>query len=253
MFVISSCRDDPSAAAGRTGETAPWAVELAALDPAFGGRAAVVAWVDRGPLWTWRGEPRAREAAMTRFFGELDEAALARCRAQLDPVVAEAALAFLRTDAGQAMIEAELLAMSTFGWHYDDLPTRLAAWLGDPGRVGPHAQEVFREATESVMDGGSGSPMQLALVLAARVVGEAEAGAIGAFLATDRGAAWLAGRTNAWPEARDEGRRALRKLADAGFARNATADAMDDLILPRAEFSAPATAEGTIEGTDRGR
>ncbi|MCA8953545.1 MAG: hypothetical protein KDE27_28800 [Planctomycetes bacterium] len=236
LLLLSACRSPDSPAPAPQDPV----TQLAALDPMFGGGDSVVGWLDRSPLWSWRGDPAARAHAVRRERDRLDVAARELCAQQLSGALAADVLAFVRTDAGQAMVEAERTALAGLGRLFDDLPSRLAQMLADPDRVGGAAREAVRSAIAAAP-----SPMLLSLEIACCEVAPAEARAIADFVSTAEGAAWMRARDAAFPVAREAFGAAVDRLTDAGYLRRALDDAeLEDLVLPRAEFVESEPANG---------
>ena len=97
------------------------------------------------------------------------------------------------------------------------------------------AAERFQAVSEKHVDRGAVSPFVLAELLALSRIEAAESTAIGTFLATDLGAAWLQARTGAWPEARRRVDSVLAILQKDGFVENTLEGRLPDLLLPGPE------------------
>ena len=229
LLMVPGCTEKPGAAAPPV--EADWAGVVVRTDPMFGGGMALVARVEVAPHLRWAGADEQRAALLKTLRSELDASALTEVEARLTGPIAAAGNEFLRSPAGQALLAAEATAVMGGAGMFDDLPTRLGTRAGDPQKVADAATR-FRAVSEKHVDRGAVSPFVLAEMLALSRIEAADAAAIGKFLASEAGEAWLAARTAAWPEARRRVESALAVLTKDGFVENALEGNLPDLLLP---------------------
>lgn len=231
-LLTFACSEEPAATAPPV--EADWAGTVIRTDPMFGGGMAVVERVEAAPQLRWAGAAEERAALVEQLMKELDATARADVEERLRPEVAAAGNEFLRSKAGIALLAAEATAVAGGAGMFDDLPQRLGRRAGDPAKV-KDAAERFQAVSEKHVDRGAVSPFVLAELLALSRIEATESTAIGTFLATDLGAAWLQARTAAWPEARRRVDSVLAILQKDGFVENTLEGRLPDLLLPGPE------------------
>ncbi len=212
-----------------------WAEALVRADPMFGGGDAFVKRLWGHPEQDEDGEPEARIEFVTDQSAVLDREARQRVLATAGASWRDEVLAFLKSDAGQALVAAETLAVTGYPYTANTFPRECALVFGDPAAVGETARRKVNEVAAAMERGERGfspSPAVLSLTLGAILVSPEHATAIHVFYGSPAGKSWMAARLEAWPAV--QARYSVFRAAaiERGVMRWTGVD-LPDLILPK--------------------
>ncbi len=220
----------------RAPRTDEWVAAVVAADHLFGGGTGFGHRLAAAPTLAPAGDPRQRAAFLDAMRRRHDEQAAALVLELTDEATARSAIQFLSTDAGNALIAAEDLALGCASWYPDSFPGDAAAVFADRAHVGDDARRRIAATGAALARGESGSPAVLALQIgAARLLPE-HAGAIASFYRSATGQRWLDVRTRAYAASTPIYRAFVDEALHRGFAQSLDGPPLPDLILPPATY-----------------
>ncbi|MBZ0150757.1 MAG: hypothetical protein K8J09_04425 [Planctomycetes bacterium] len=243
LLLFAGCGAAPEPATPPlAGAADDFVAAVVAADPVFGSAEALFARLHDMPSYVRSPDT----AAWGQFHAEhrlpTDVQAARLVRELVPAELAHAALPFLRSDAGQALMAAETVALTCYPWVADDFPAETAKYYGDAAQVGDAARNRFAAIAAIVNGDNAGhadlspSPAQLAKNIGAMLVQPAQAEAIAGFYASPVGQRWLAVRLQALAPNQQRFLTLRDAAREQGLLRPRPELELSDLILPRAEF-----------------
>lgn len=223
-----------------------WANAVAAADPAFGGGEALEFLLGHSPNDKLVGNPLERARFLREQRERHDAAAVDLVHELASGAAAEPALEFLRSDAGNAFVQAELWVIGLYPFHAEMTRQRTERF-SDPARVGESASRDVAHATQVIGEGGSGSPPLLAETIGAARLTPDHAHAIGAFFTSDDGVRWLAVRADAWARTHQRLQSFRAEARARGFLWTPPED-LEELILPPSTYRESAEPQSSGSG-----
>lgn len=223
-----------------------WAEAVAAADPAFGGGEALEFMLRLSPVDKLVGDPLQRTRFLREQRDQQDAEAMKLVLELTTESAAAPALEFLRSDAGNAFVQAELSVIGLYPFHAEMTQQRTARF-SDPAQVGESASRDVAHATQVIGEGGSGSPSLLAEAIGAARLTPDHAHAIGAFFTSDDGVRWLAVRAEAWARTHQRLQSFRTEARARGFLWTPPED-LEELILPPSTYRESAEPRSTGSG-----
>lgn len=223
-----------------------WAEAVAAADPAFGGGEALEFMLRLSPRDTLVGDPLERARFLREQREHHDAAAVDLVHELASEAAAGPALEFLRSDAGNAFVQAELWAIGLYPHHAGEAAQRVARF-SDAARVGDLARRDIAHGNQLIVEGGSASPSIMAETIGAARLTPEQAHAIEAFFTTEDGVRWLAVRTDAWARTLERLRSFHARAREHAFVRTPPED-LEELILPPSTYREPAEPQRSGSG-----
>lgn len=210
---------------------------IVTVDPAFGGGMFLRSRMLGSPMHETVADEDELQAFLARERVVHDEQARALAARCLPATTARAGLRFLETEAGSTFAAAELLSATLYAYFDGAFVGAAAERFGDPAKVGPAAVAEFQMARAAAAEGRSVSPSQLAMTIGAMKVSPEHAAAIAQFCRSERGAEWLAARTQAFEDTQQRFLAFRHDAQEQGLIKSKLE--LSDLVLPRAESLEP--------------
>lgn len=223
-----------------------WAEAVAAADPAFGGGEALEFMLRLSPVDKLVGDPLQRTRFLREQRDQQDAEAVKLVLELTTESAAAPALEFLRSDAGNAFVQAELWAIGLYPHHAGQAQQR-AERFSDPARVGASARRDIAHGMQLIVEGGSASPSIVAETIGAAWVTPEQARAIGAFFTSEDGVRWLAVRAEAWARTHQRLQSFRTEARARGFLWTPPED-LEELILPPSTYRESAEPRSTGSG-----